>query len=724
MDLAVDGTPVSQLRVAHLKRLLTARGLSSHGLKPELAARLAAAMDQPTAPSPAWLVAGAAARRFVPCPRAGHSLVAHSGRVYLFGGFCDYASYVAAFPAEAGQVLRGARPGIGRHFGTLHEFSYDEGEWRLLHNGEGEAPRARRHASCVVHGGSLFVYGGFDVDDSVLSDLWEFRIEQRVWEKVKASVRAAHNSNLYLLGEGTGSSMPVARAEHTAIVHCNRMVIFGGYDGKKKLNDTYVYDFALRKWSQPPNAKHNPPSRRCKHSAVLYDKKMYVLGGFQYNNGDNYALTDLHALDLETFVWSSIIMSTGNPEALQGHKAVVCGDSMYVLGGKVRGGGGRSASASTTLAASSGNVVVHHAPAAIAAASGGNMNAPVAMFGSGNAAVAAAVAPQAGTNGAVTGAPSSSALGFGVAHSALQSALHAVHAASNLSAHAGPALIPSQERSSGLNQHSSGLNQHVFRYRFDANKWCVLQTSGQKPMPRQLHAAVALPSGGGRSSIFVFGGTDKAKQRYFDDLCELRGIRSTTQSNITPCGNCASTRTLLNNEMFSDVRFLVEGRVVYAHRCILYSRAEYFRHMFDSNMREQSQSEIEIPDVSYAVFSAVMEFLYSGRVKVDEGHLALDLLKAADMFRLDRLRSLCVEKVEQAVTVDNAAFICQVADTHNAQHLKLYCITFIMQNFKEVICSESFQGLMRQDPGGLGREILEAYSDNSPYSSGNKRPRK
>ena len=109
---------------------------------------------------------------------------------------------------------------------------------------------------------------------------------------------------------------------------------------------------------------------------------------------------------------------------------------------------------------------------------------------------------------------------------------------------------------------------------------------------------------------------------------------------------------------------------------------------------------------------------------MSDGKLTVELLKAADMFRIEGLRNLCVEKVEQAVTVENAAFICQVADMHNAYNLKQYCITFIMQNFREVIKSQSFQSLMRQDPGGLGHEILEAFSDSSSYASGTKRPRK
>jgi hypothetical protein len=37
--------------------------------------------------------------------------------------------------------------------------------------------------------------------------------------------------------------MPPPRLAHSAEVYANRMVIFGGYDGKIRMNDVFVLDF-------------------------------------------------------------------------------------------------------------------------------------------------------------------------------------------------------------------------------------------------------------------------------------------------------------------------------------------------------------------------------------------------------------------------------------------------------------------------------------------------
>ncbi|RHZ27950.1 hypothetical protein DYB37_002267 [Aphanomyces astaci] len=56
--------------------------------------------------------------------------------------------------------------------------------------------------------------------------------------------------------------------------------------------------------------------------------------------------------------------------------------------------------------------------------------------------------------------------------------------------------------------------------------------------------------------------------------------------------------SLVNNPVRSDVRFVVDGRVVYAHRCILMARCEPLEIMLDGPMRESLQAEIDLPHLS------------------------------------------------------------------------------------------------------------------------------
>jgi len=540
---------------------------------------------------PTWRQVSKKATDESPQSRAGHSLVSFSNRLFLFGGFSNLNGSQLDEPGSVAMLASSGMPAY-MFFNSVYEFDCVSGEWTQLmaHEEKETHPAPRRLATMVVHGGSLYIFGGFDKEGHVLGDMWEFRIVERQWKPVRWQAYST-DSDL--------RQVPTARAEHTAVIFRNQMIVFGGYDGKKKLNDTYVFDLKTRKWSRPPEAETNAPSRRCKHAAVMFGKKMYVLGGFQFIHGENFAQTDMYTLDCEDFVWSPVLMRGQIPGALQGHKAVVCEKSMYIIGGKFR---------------------------------------PDAVNGS--------------------------------------------------------------------DGRSSELNQELWQFRFDINVWLTVAYFGSAPRARHLHAAVAVPGCDWRWSIYVYGGTDREKDICYDDMHQLESLHFPQHSSNENCVLCNDIKSLVNNKNFADIVFEVEGKPIYAHKCILAARSKYFRNMFKSNMREERENRVVIHEVPYAVFLALLEFTYTDRVELD-GEVSIDVLKAANQFGFDGLRAQCEENFSRAITVQNAAALCEMADQHDAENLRNYCILFIVQNFGEVMETAGFKEIMcREKCFRLIKDIL------------------
>ena len=89
----------------------------------------------------------------------------------------------------------------------------------------------------------------------------------------------------------------------------------------------------------------------------------------------------------------------------------------------------------------------------------------------------------------------------------------------------------------------------------------------------------------------------------------------------------------------SDVTFFVEGRPIYAHRCVIMCRCEPLECMLDGPMRE-SLHEIVIPETKYDVFLALPEFLYcevQGSRRSVEFGFAMDLMGIADQYLAEAL---------------------------------------------------------------------------------------
>lgn len=118
--------------------------------------------------------------------------------------------------------------------------------------------------------------------------------------------------------------------------------------------------------------------------------------------------------------------------------------------------------------------------------------------------------------------------------------------------------------------------------------------------------------------IIIFGGSKNntgGKTVYFNDMFEL-DTDPIPEIIVPKATSLSSFQTNLirfkDSQAFSDVTFIVEGKVVHAHRLVLSLMSEHFRAMFMSGFKEKFQREILIPHISYQAFMLMLEFMYTG----------------------------------------------------------------------------------------------------------------
>ncbi|XP_030377678.1 uncharacterized protein LOC115626441 [Scaptodrosophila lebanonensis] len=205
--------------------------------------------------------------------------------------------------------------------------------------------------SAVRHGNSMYVFGGGSSSDTTFNDLWRFDLTHMRWARPLATgtypspkgsaSMVAWRDQLVLFGGWrypslhppyqpwclfdelhfydlpkdrwllrTTLSCPPPMAGHSATVHGNRMVIFGGYQIKDDVNvnsnDTWVLDLIEHRWWQPLFVGNTRPSPRYGQIQVeLDDKHLLVVGGC---GGANRVYTDAWLLDMtrEAWCWKAV----------------------------------------------------------------------------------------------------------------------------------------------------------------------------------------------------------------------------------------------------------------------------------------------------------------------------------------------------------------------------------------------------------------------------------
>lgn len=151
----------------------------------------------------------------------------------------------------------------------------------------------------------------------------------------------------------------------------------------------------------------------------------------------------------------------------------------------------------------------------------------------------------------------------------------------------------------------------------------------------------------------------------------------------------------VNSHTLSDVTFLVEGRRFYAHRIALLASSDAFRAMFDGGYREKEAKDIEIPNITWAVFELMMRFIYTGTVEVTTD-IAQDLLRAADQYLLEGLKRLCEYSIAQDLTVENFANIYDLAESYHATSLGHMCVLYFLEHHEQMSNMSGYPSLVER----------------------------
>lgn len=460
--------------------------------------------------------------------------------------------------------------------------------------------------------------------------------------------------------------LPGARAAHSCDVISGKLFMFGGWNGKRALNDLHVLDTEDMKWYEPETTGRIPACRN-NHTTAVVDSKIYVHGG---HDGLQW-LNDLYLLDTHTMNWVKPVTSGQCPTARACHTMSRVGKKLYLFGGY---DGSHCFNDIDVLDIKSSSWTQPY------------VEGPVPMAR--NAHTMTVI----GTKLCLFGGHS------GNKH---LKDLHILD--TETMAWTEPDIYGSPPK--GLRGHTANLIGHkIYLFggydgRGRSNDLYILDTESMawthplevegSPAGRQRHTACTVMN----KCLFIFGGFDGNKwlnDIFVLDVAKLEAseIASETIQNLV-----CNMKRLVNNHKFSDVIFVVEGRDIHAHKAILVEQSEYFKAMLSGGMIESQKSKIEIKDWSYSSYLQMMEFLYTGSISGFSPAVAAELLGLADAHTLKYLKKLCQNCLKHSVDIENCCDLLILGHRHEAHDLKKFCMAFIVKNYSEVSATIGFEHL-------------------------------
>jgi hypothetical protein len=292
----------------------------------------------------------------LPPGRIGHTVtVSDSGMVYLWGGvnetldegskyLDDFYRYDPNARHWALIPLTGEKPG-GRAFHSAVLYKglkvvfggcYGRGRFNEIHSidgqtgqctkisARGEEPSTRYCHSAVVYGAEMVVFGGKcggRNSNKRLADMYAFNLETGEWRVVDVD-----------------GDVPSSRSAHSAVIHKDRMLMFGGRNADGKCcEDLYEFCFSTGVWTRVECGLGNHLFMRARHSTVAHNGALVTFAGWSGKK----KLNDLFKFNLDdrsfTILHDTDEADSRLPGRRECHTAVVVDNRMLLFGGRFRG---------------------------------------------------------------------------------------------------------------------------------------------------------------------------------------------------------------------------------------------------------------------------------------------------------------------------------------------------------------------------------------------------
>ena len=225
----------------------------------------------------------------VPSARALHSAVWTGSQMIVWGGY-DGAGYL----------------------NTGGKYAPATDSWTATSTSSG--PGARADHTSLWNGTDMIVWGGYD-GASYLNSGGKYAPATDSWITTSTSGAPSARGNHTVVWSAFGSVSP-------------RMIVWGGYDGSSYYNTGGLYDPSGNSWAATSTGT-NVPSARENHTAIWTGSWMIVWGGYDgavfLNTGGKY--------DQQTNSWLTATSTINAPSGREKHSAVWTGTQMIIWGG-------------------------------------------------------------------------------------------------------------------------------------------------------------------------------------------------------------------------------------------------------------------------------------------------------------------------------------------------------------------------------------------------------
>lgn len=180
----------------------------------------------------------------------------------------------------------------------------------------------------------------------------------------------------------------------------------------------------------------------------------------------------------------------------------------------------------------------------------------------------------------------------------------------------------------------------------------------------------------------------------------------------TDNGTESSSFDFTENSWRSDFVLMVEGTKLYVARNILALASPVFDRMFQSDFKEKSGDELELPGKKKEQFVEFLRFIYPNAPARFACDTARNILPLADEYQVMNLKSRCEDALIESLNADTPALdiftLLRDACIYDLQKLREKCVTFVTERQQKDLYEAKKECHI---PAGAWTEVLERVNE-------------
>lgn len=171
-----------------------------------------------------------------------------------------------------------------------------------------------------------------------------------------------------------------------------------------------------------------------------------------------------------------------------------------------------------------------------------------------------------------------------------------------------------------------------------------------------------------------------------------------------------------NNSKLSDIKFIIEGKELYASKIILCSVSDYFKYMFESEMKESNcdkNNPIYLKELMFRHVYSIFHYIYTGKLLIDNNSIDeyMEIYKIADMFNITNLVLKIKKYLIKKIDTCNINKLLSFSEGNDIIELREDIIKFICKDSKKIIKSEAFKEIINNSDINIYNFIVDIFDN-------------